>query len=315
MTVETYQPPLGLGNPHVQTILSSVGRRQIIPAPVQQFLQGGTTQIIQVSGVRLKVDLNLQTNPDSPLISFIPGWLGSSHSSYVVSMAHELFNAGFSVARINLRDHGDTAHLNPGLFNSALIEEVIALVEYLSNNFTNNSNNGLVGFSLGGNFALRVQKRLSILRCLAICPAIEPGDTMYQIDSSPIYQKYFVQKWRKTWAAKRAAFPDAFNFGSAMQLTTVSALTDYFVRYHSNYDSTTEYFAAYDLSGDYLADVNAQILASHDDPVIPSSQWADLPESINVDMTQQGGHGAYLDSWQLSSWADRYALEFFTQKN
>ena len=307
MSKSAFRPAPGLGNPHVQTILSSVGRRQFTPAAIRSFLLSGAEQIIEVKGVRLKVDLHLQAG--APLISLIPGWLGSSTSSYVVSMSETLYRHGFSIARINLRDHGDTADLNPGLFNSALIDEVVALVKYLTAEYGQKpvgpGNNGLVGFSLGGNFALRVARRLPELSCLAVCPAIDPGNTMYQIDSNPIYQKYFVRKWRKTWAAKQAAFPDIYNFDAAMQLNTVSALTDYFVRYHSEYTTTDEYFAAYDLSGDYLSDVQAHLVASYDDPVIPADQWQSLPDSISVYMTDRGGHGAYLKNWRLQSWIDK----------
>lgn len=304
-----FKPGFGLANPHVQTIMSSVGRRQWVPQAIQQFLSKGEDQIIEVCGVRLKVTLHHL--PGAPLISLIPGWLGSSASAYVVSMGQQLAEAGYSVARINLRDHGDTAALNAGLFNSALIDEVVSLISHLNETY-GGQQNGLVGFSLGGNFALRVAKRLPELMCLAVCPAINPADTMYQIDSNPVYQKYFVRKWRKTWAAKQSAFPAQYDFSRAMQLNTVSALTDYFVRYHSLYATTDEYFAAYDLSGTYLNQVQAHILASFDDPVIPSAQWQQLPDTIKVSMTNHGGHGAYLSNWRLESWADTYALQLFS---
>ncbi len=98
-----------------------------------------------------------------------------------------------------------------------------------------------------------------------------------------------------------------------MRLNTVSALTDYFVRYHSDFPNTDAYFAAYDLSGDYLHGVEANILASFDDPVIPATQWQALPASVDVTMTDQGGHGAYLNTWRLESWADAYAVDLFNR--
>ena len=61
----------------------------------------------------------------------IPGWLGSAQSSYVLSAAQYLWQQGFNVVRVNLRDHGNTAHLNSGLFHSALSHEVIELAKHL----------------------------------------------------------------------------------------------------------------------------------------------------------------------------------------
>ena len=305
---EPFTPAVGMANPHVQTILSSVARK-ILP-PKDQSLFNATTvrEVITVDGVQLAVDLNLQ--PDRPLIMIIPGWLGSANSSYVLSSATELAKAGYSTARINLRDHGETAHLNEGMFNSALINEVIALVRALTTQY-GSAGTGLLGYSLGGNFALRVARALPGLSTLAICPAIAPAATMYRIDRSAVYQRYFIQKWRRVWREKQTAFPGTYDFGGALQLNTVGALTDYFVRYHSEFGSTDEYFQAYDLSMHALRDVQAHILAASDDPIIPAAQYNDLPDSLTLHMTPAGGHGGYLDSWRLSSWADKYAIHHF----
>jgi len=303
-----FQPSKGLHNPHLQTVLSSMGRK-LIPSRVhQQFDAAAKREVINLNGVNLAVDLNLI--PDAPLIMLIPGWLGSSQSSYARSCASVLARHGFSTARINLRDHGNTAHLNQGLFNSAMIEEVVALVSHLRQVY-GATGSGLMGYSLGGNFALRVARAVADLPTLAIAPAMEPASTMYQIDSSAIYQRYFIKKWRSVWREKDKAFPGVYNFKDALRLNTVSALTDYFVRYHSEFGSTEEYFQAYDLSAGALEGVNAHILAASDDPIIPAEQYAQLPSGIVLHLTHRGGHGAYLDSWRLSSWADVYAAQHF----
>ena len=298
-----------MSNPHLQTVLSSVGRKLWPSSVHQSFHAASKRELLSVRDVTLTVDLNL--NESGPLIIIIPGWLGHSQSTYVLASGHALYAAGYSVARLNLRDHGDTAHMNRGLFNSALIEEVIASVDQLNIQF-GDGRTGLVGFSLGGNFALRLARALPDLTTLAVCPAINPADTMYNIDRNPIYQRYFIKKWRQVWLAKKRAFPDHFDFGESLSLTTVSALTDYFVKYHSNFETTDAYFAAYDLSGSALAGVSAQILASADDPIIPISQYQNLPSNVHLDVTQVGGHHAYLDSWRLTSWVDQYLLNYFS---
>lgn len=303
-----FQPGMGLRNPHVQTVLSSMGRKLIPSKPQQVFHAAAQREIVDVNGVKLAVDLNLQDG--APLIMLIPGWLGSSQSSYARSCATVLAENGFSTARINLRDHGDTAHLNQGMFNSAMIQEVVDLITLLRTRY-GTAGSGLMGYSLGGNFALRVAKALPDIPTLAICPAIEPGSTMYRIDGSSVYQRYFINKWRTVWRDKQKAFPNEYNFTDALSLNTVSALTDYFVRYHSDFASTVEYFRAYDLSAQALQGVHAHILAAADDPIIPAAQYANLPADIVVHLTRHGGHGAYLDSWRLSSWADTYAVNHF----
>lgn len=316
---QAFSPPPGLTNPHVQTILSSVGRKVMVPQSVKAFLDAATEHVIEVAGVRLVVHRNTQANnPDAPLIMIVPGWLGNSRSSYVVSAALQLWRQGFNVARINLRDHGDTAHLNSGLFHSALIEEVIELARYLMTDGQPERNDlrhcGLIGYSLGGNFALRLAREIPELTTLAICPAIDPYATMRQIESSIIYRNYFIIKWRKLFREKQRHFPTLYDFGPAMKLSSVASLTDYFIKYHSEFDDTASYCAAYDLSDSALTGVSAHIVAAADDPIIPAHFYERLPETITVDLIDRGGHGAFLENWQLDSWVDRYSCRFFSQR-
>lgn len=269
---------------------------------------------MNVAGVKLVVHTNFQniTSDQTPLIMMIPGWLGNVESTYVLSGAHTLWQGGFNVVRINLRDHGDTAHLNSGLFHSALIDEVVALVKTLMSEFPS-APAGLIGYSMGGNFALRIAKQIPELATLAICPALSPEETMLKISGNIIYEQYFMRKWRDLWVKKQAAFPQLYNFKDAMNLSSVTSLTDYFVKYHTEYTNTDDYFAAYDLSKGALEGVNAKILAAGDDPIIPAKHYANLPDSISLDWVDYGGHGAFLENWQFESWCDRYSCAFFNQ--
>jgi predicted alpha/beta-fold hydrolase len=309
---QPFAPPLGLQNPHSQTVFSSMGRK-FLKAPWQaDFVTQAEVREIQVAGVKLVVHSNFQsTNTEqTPLVMMIPGWLGNVASTYVLSGAHALWQSGFNVIRINLRDHGDTAHLNSGLFHSALIDEVVALVKSLMGEFPQ-APTGLIGYSMGGNFALRIAKQIPELTTLAVCPALSPEGTMLKISGNIIYEQYFLRKWRNLWSKKQTAFPQHYNFSDAMNLSSITSLTDYFVKYHTEYDNTDDYFAAYDLSSGGLEGVTAKILAAEDDPIIPAKDYANLPDSISLDCVSRGGHGAFLENWQFESWCDRYSCAFF----
>jgi len=229
----------------------------------------------------------------------------------VLSAAMRLQQADFNVVRINLRDHGDTAGLNEELFNSARISEVIALVQQLAAGYTDF---GLMGFSLGGNFALRVARATKV-PTLAICPAIDPALTMKCIDSGlAVYRLYFLHKWRRALAAKAAAFPRAYDFTEAFGLRSVQTLTDLFVNRFSEFSTTAEYFSHYDLRLDALAGVDAMVVATQDDPVVPAAQFAGLPTSLAIDLVATGGHCALLKNWRLESYCDDVAERFFRDR-
>lgn len=304
-----FKAPPGLGNPHLQTMFSSVLRKRFLTRELQPFIAAGVSRKLAVDGQKLVAINHLRPEP-SPIVAIIPGWLGSADSGYVIGFAHALWQAGYSVTRLTLRDHGDSARDNESMFNSALTDEVVAFVDAA---VEGHSAVGVLGFSLGGNFALRVNRARPEYQTLAICPAIDPHQTMQKIDGNVIYQRYFLNKWRDIWRHKADAYPHRYRYSDIANLNSIATLTEHFIRQQTDFHSLDSYFAAYDLSGDRLKGVKAQVLASQDDPIIPFSAFAQLPESVTVEVTEQGGHGAYLEDWSMGSWLDGYAVRYFQQ--
>ena len=309
----SFQPAWGLSNPNLQTIVSSVGRKIMKPAWLDGFVQRSERRDIHVQGQHLTAQYDRSSQINAALVMIIHGWLGSADSSYVLSTAHALQRAGYHVARLTLRDHGGTADLNEGLFHSAMTDEVVAAAQCIMDDFGCNTA-GLVGFSMGGNFALRLGKHLPELHTLAICPAISPQHTVEQIAGSVIYERYFMGKWRALWEQKEAAFPEIYDFSSMQGLKSIHELTELFIAEHTHFDNLEAYYAAYDLTGNELEGVEATILAALDDPIIPPQHYADLPKTVSVQLTQRGGHTAYIKNWQLESWVDDYARAFFSER-
>lgn len=305
-----FTPSALVRSPHTQTILGSRGRAHWVRRRAAGMLGAAQTVVLDAAGgVRLEASMSIQPEP-APGVILIHGWLGHADSSYVLSAAAELWNAGFSVARLNLRDHGDTAHLNEELFHSARIDEVVSAVDVIARRHIRGPC-GLAGFSLGGNFALRVARALGI-ETLAICPAVDPPATMVSIDTGfPVYRWFFVGKWRRALAHKQRAFPDRYDFSAAGRLSTVSALTELFVRDHTDFQSTREYFDAYTLTGAALEGTQATVIYAMDDPVIPAAGFEGLPTTITRVATAHGGHCAFIERPWSPTWTDRYLVRHF----
>jgi predicted alpha/beta-fold hydrolase len=312
MTEHQFLPPRALRSPHVQTLLGSRGRGYWVAKRAAGLLAVSRQEIITCSdGVKLEAWVSAQ--PDSaPTVVLIHGWLGHADSGYVLSAGAELWAQGFSVVRLNLRDHGDTAHLNQELYNAARTGEVVEAVTNVRNQHAT-GNCGVAGFSLGGNFALRVARELGI-DTIAICPAMNPATTMQQIDLGWAgYRLFFVRKWQNAMRRKQLAYPDHYRFDKALRLSTVSAMTDFFIREYSDYASTEEYFAAYTLTGSELDECQASIVFSEDDPVIPADNFRNLPGSLEVTALRHGGHCAFIQTPWQPTWIDRFLADRFTQ--
>ena len=100
-------------------------------------------------GVRLQCFISAPSHGVGAPVVLLHGWEGSATSLYVLSLARQLFERGLEVVRLNLRDHGDTHHLNQELFHSCRLPEVVGAVAALQR-LLGGRPLQLVGFSLGG---------------------------------------------------------------------------------------------------------------------------------------------------------------------
>ena len=114
-------------------------------------------------------------NGSKGVVMILHGWEGSFRSASVLRAADFLFDAGYDVFRLNFRDHGDTHHLNQGVFIGDSLDELYAAVKAVSR-LAGALPLYLVGFSLGANFVVRAAARFSedpisnLRRGLAINP-------------------------------------------------------------------------------------------------------------------------------------------------
>jgi uncharacterized protein len=315
---EEFRPPLWLRNPHVQSILATTfvrrGRIEHRAAPLvaaqrELLLDCG-------AGVRLQCFISSPERGTCRPVLVLHGWEGSVESIYVLSLAQLLFERGFEVVRLNLRDHGETHHLNRELFHSCRLPEVIGAVQALQAYYRGQPLSG-VGFSLGGNFLLRVAARaressLDLARVIAISPVLEPTETLVALETAmPGYQGFFVRKWRRSLRKKQAAWPDDYDFsdvGGGLRKMTA----DLVIR-HSEYPTLEDYLTGYSITGERLAPlaVPAHILTSLDDPMIPVGGLARLarPPALSVTVTRYGGHCGFIESLAGPTWAERFVME------
>jgi hypothetical protein len=252
--------------------------------------------------------------PARRLAVLLHGWEGSANSLYILSLGQYLFARGFDVVRLNLRDHGDSHHLNPGIFHSCRIAEVVGAVQRLQALYPEQSLH-LVGFSLGGNFCLRVAARaraagIDLARVVAVCPVLDPEHTMARLEAGwVLYRRYFLWKWRRSLRKKQAAWPEIYDLTDAMRLGTLTEMTAHLVKLFGDYPTVSDYLHGYAVVDGALEGIAhpTRIISAADDPIIPAADLARLarPQALEITCTPLGGHCGYFEGGRGSSWIER----------
>lgn len=317
---DRFDPPPGLRHPMLQSILASKApvrarwrrRGSAMQANARALLLDGG------DGVRLCGWWSPQAQAAHGLAVLIHGWEGSHDSAYLYSMACALHLGGWSVLRLNLRDHGDSHALNEELFHSARIAEVLhAIADAQRLEWARTL--AVIGFSLGGNFALRVALHgpamgLKPALCLGICPAIDPGSAMAAIDGGPsLFRRYFLTRWRRSVLAKARAWPERRDYGRLLPEGSIAESTRRFVAAHTPFARYEDYLAAYTLTPAMLVSAPAPVavITAQDDPIIPFADFAGLRAQGSVvafEAPALGGHCGFIENWQLDRWAESRAL-------
>jgi predicted alpha/beta-fold hydrolase len=330
---KTFRPRRWLRGPHVQTILPNwpwrrarVERRaQPMSAASQELLldcgAGVTLQSFHSSVAHSSVH-NGGRDPGKRLAVILHGWEGSADSTYMLSLAHTFFAAGYETVRLNLRDHGATHHLNQELFHSCRLPEVVGAVRTLATRFA-----GLpivlAGFSLGGNFMLRVAahreaRDLPLARVLAISPVLDPAATLNTLERGfPVYHSYFVRKWSRSLVKKQLAWPGLYDFEALLRGKSLRFMTNELVLAHTDYPTMNDYLAGYAITEDRLTTLAAPatVLTSLDDPIIDNRDLARLARSPRLEIvtTTRGGHCGFIENLGDSSWIDSQVLPLLSR--
>jgi predicted alpha/beta-fold hydrolase len=324
----TFRPKRWLRGPHFQTILPSLAlRRSRIERRAVSMLAASEELLLDCGdGVTLQAFHSSQERRGrlrgDKLAVVLHGWEGSADSTYMMSLAHSLFAAGLEVVRLNLRDHGATHHLNRDLFHSCRLSEVVGAVRALATKFP-----GLplvlAGFSLGGNFMLRVgahaeAKHLPIERVIAISPVLDPAVTLTTLERGlPVYHSYFVRKWSRSLAKKQAAWPEHYDFEDLLRVRNLREMTRQLVLSHTEYPTMDDYLAGYSITGDRLTTlaVPATVLTSLDDPIIEAADLDRLARAPHLEIltTAHGGHCGFIESLGAVNWVDGLVVKLLSR--
>jgi predicted alpha/beta-fold hydrolase len=318
---KTYRPAWYLRNGHIQTILASSPFRTW----GKHAMRAAAREVILTAGenIRLLGQYSPQASEQNRgLVILLHGWEGSIDSTYIQCTGNALYLRGYDIFRLNFRDHGDSHHLNEGLFYAVLLEEVFQAVNQVCRKATGKPV-FIVGFSLGGNFALRMARRAqqapieNLRHVVAISPVLDPAKSTVKIDQYPLIRQYFLRKWFESLKKKQHLFPDIYDFGPIFSLNSIQEVTDRLLEKYSDFKSAADYFAEYSILKNALMvlAVDTTLITAADDPIIPVEDFHQLAinNRTRLIIHDHGGHNGFIDGFFLKSWYEQQLADLFDE--
>lgn len=297
-----FDPPSYLRPAWMQTLLPAIPFGVKRKHPV---LASAEDIILQVDGIRIHAALSRGTR--RAIVILIHGWEGHIEAPYMLRTSQALSDHGFYVARLHLRDHGATHHLNEELFNGSMLDEHFEAVRQIAKMFPGFSVY-LGGFSLGGNFALRIAARNSRVKTpivnlkavAAISPPLDPHRSTASMDEHRMLGRYLLWQWWRSLRTKEKLFPEKYNFSNLRKERSILNLTEQLILAHSPFESLEEYFGTYTLGSEFFSKIKVpvSILTAEDDPIIPPEEYCRLRvgPNVRIQMEKHGGHVGFLRS-------------------
>jgi predicted alpha/beta-fold hydrolase len=245
-------------------------------------------------------------------VVLLHGLEGSSESSYMLGMAAAARKAGFVIHRFNFRTCGGTEHLCETLYHAGLTSDLRYVLEQLGEPAF------LVGFSLGGNVALKLAGELGeegsrwVRGVFAISTPIDLLACARRIGERDnlVYERRFVRKMRARLLAT-GRYPARQVAG----LRTLWALDDGITAPSFGFGTAECYYRTQSALG-FLDNVRVPVLLiqAKDDTFIPfdafESETVRSNKHIELLATSHGGHVGFLGRRPHRFWAQDAAVEW-----
>lgn len=220
---------------------------------------------------------------------------------------------------MNLRTCGGTEGLCETMYHSGLTGDTQFVLERLKQRAADPR--FLVGFSLGGNVALKLTGELGHTDLLAgVCAVSTPIDLAACVramdkPSNRLYARRFLDRLRGRVRRKSQLAPSLYTPQGLEDVRTIWEFDDRFTAPLFGFGSAANYYATQS-SMRYLDDIRIPTLAitAKDDPLVPFEIYTHPAFSSNpyitLAVTEHGGHLGFISRQRPRFWLDTFALNW-----
>lgn len=302
-------------NPHVQTIAGHFWPRP--PAGRKMARRLFSTE----PGVEVLVESERPPGAASGEIVMIHGLEGSGEAGYIRSLSAAALKGGYAAHCFHMRTCGGTERLSNTLYHAGLTGDLLAVLRRFREE--GRAPAFLVGFSLGGNVALKLAGELAE-RAAALIRGVCAVSTPLDLDAcsrrlalreNHIYEARFVRRMRA-----RLRDTGRYEPSTLAALRTLREIDDRITAPSFGFGDAGRYYSTQSslLFVPFIR-VPALLIQAKDDPIVPFDSFeTDAVRSnpaIELRATRHGGHLGFLARGPRRFWADDAIMEWIGTKS
>jgi len=292
-----FRPLAFLSNPHIQTVIGH------FTGSSSDRLQAQTTLVRLADGDAVAIHENSADDwrPGDDCVLLLHGLGGCHRSKYLLRVARRLLQHRMRVYRIDLRGAGVTAPHCERLYTAACTGDVRSAFETIRSQ-NPQSRIFLVGFSLGGNIALKlageaaVQPLHGLAGVAAVAAPIDLIRCSDLIRQYPLYDRFYVRNLIRhvELHARHRPHLAAPKWPRPMTLRLFDEL---YTAPRNGYACAHEYYSAAS-SFPVVPQIQtpAFLLTARDDPFVAWEPYTELPRrgDMAIHIVNRGGHLGFL---------------------
>ncbi|WP_035273821.1 hydrolase [Desulfogranum japonicum] len=303
--------PLWLRNGHVQTLLPKILRHtpKLNLRRERVELQDGDF-----------IDLDHSLRCQGPRILILHGLEGSMDSHYAGPLVEVLEQRGFRPVFMYLRGCSEETNRLARSYHSGSSDDLHEVLNHLYVKGT--PIQGAVGFSLGGNILLKYlgeqgnKSLLTAAMAISVPLHLEMAAKRLTKGASRIYQRYLLNKLRRTWIQKKRQHQELPDI-HVNSLRTLEQYDDHITAPINGFSNAKTYYSTCS-AANFLKDITVPtyILLAKDDPFMYPLQQEDyeIPPHVRLEMCAHGGHVGFIAGtwpWRIRYLLDEYIPDYF----
>jgi hypothetical protein len=316
LTPSNYNPPLWFKNAHVSTIYSAKFRKT--PKLLQK-----REKIVLSDGDFLHVDWSFTSPSKNRIIILLHGLEGNAQRPYIKAMAYHCINNNWDVAALNFRGCSGVTNLKYESYHAGKTNDLQEVINHVleKNRYTEIA---LIGFSLGGNLALKylgTQTTIpkEIKKAVAISTPVHLKSSLIALEKPEnfIYRTVFLKSLRKKVTEKMHRFPEKITKSDLAKITSLKTFDDIYTAPAHGFKDAEDYYNK-NSSLQFLPLIKTKVLLLNSlndtflSPKCFPKEFAYKKNNFYLETPKYGGHVGFHQT-NHCYYNERRALEFLNQ--